>query len=615
MTCAAAAPACRTAAMRCRYDRDAMNAIHNTYWLLAAGSMLMLLGIGSSLVARRFGAPLLLVFLVVGMLAGVDGPGGIRFDDVGVTYSIGSLALAVILFDGGLRTRREAFRGVFAPTLLLATVGVVVTAALTGLAAHWLLGLPPVPALLLGSVVASTDAAAVFFLLRAGGLQLRTRIGSTLEIESSANDPVAVLLATLLAEYLAAPSGIAPREIVYELALQFGIGAIGGAIGGFAIAAALRKLPLSGGLAALFLVVAALFVFGATGSLHGSAFLAVYIAGVIVGNRNVPGFANLLSVLDAGTWLCQIAMFLVLGLLASPHTLGDALLPALGIAVFLMLVGRPLAVMLCLAPFNYGKREIAFIAWVGLRGAVGIFLASIPLLMRLPNAQLIFNVAFVVVLVSLLVQGWTLGLAARVLDVALPHRDRAVRRVELDLPGSLEREMVGYPIAVGAAILGGRALPGWARLAMVVRNGTILMPDAAGPLAGGDYAYLLAPPGRVYRLDWLFAPPDEAIEAERELFGEFSFDAGVRLADVAGFYELPIRAKDAPLTLAEHFQRRFEHTIEIGDRVRLGPVTLVARELDDEGVRKVGLKLERLGSALVKRPWLAHLLPQRITRR
>jgi len=592
-----------------------MNAIHDIYWLLAAASALVLVGIGSSLVARRFGAPLLLVFLVVGMLAGVDGPGGIHFDDVGTTYRIGSLALAVILFDGGLRTRRESFRGVSAPTLLLATVGVVVTAALTSLAARALLGLGPVQALLLGSVVASTDAAAVFFLLRAGGLQLRSRVGATLEIESSANDPVAVLLTTLLAEFLAAPSGVTAGDIALELALQFGVGALGGAFGGFAIAAAMRRLPLTGGLAALFLVAAALFVFGVTGWLHGSAFLAVYFAGVVVGNRNVPGFANLLSVLDAGTWLCQIVMFLVLGLLATPHTLGPALLPALGLAAFLMLVGRPLAVTLCLAPFRYGKREIAFVAWVGLRGAVGIFLASIPMLMRLPNAQLIFNVAFIVVLASLLVQGWTLGLAARLLDVALPHRDRAVRRVELDLPGSLEREMVGYAVAPGAAILTGAPLPGWAQLAMIVRGGVILMPDASGPLAGGDYAYLLAPPGRVYRLDWLFAPPEEAREAEREMFGEFSFDADVRLADVAEFYALPIRAKDAPLTLAEHFTRRYEHTIEIGDRVRLGPVSLIARELDDDGVRKVGLKLERLGNVLVRRPWLARLLPRRFVAR
>ncbi|MGH8171655.1 MAG: potassium/proton antiporter, partial [Rhodanobacteraceae bacterium] len=436
-----------------------MDAIHHTYWLFGGAAALVLAGIGSSLIARRFGAPLLLVFLVIGMLAGVDGPGGYRFDDYQFTYRLGSLALAVILFDGGLRTRRETFRGVLAPTLLLATLGVVITAALTGVAAHWLLGLAPIEALLLGAVVASTDAAAVFFLLRAGGLQLRSRVGATLEIESSANDPVAVLMTTLLASYLAAPEGTSGMELARELAMQFGIGGLAGAAGGVLIAASLRRMQLSGGLAALFLVAGAIFVFGVVGSLHGSAFLAVYVAGVIVGNRNVPGFTQLLSVLDAGTWLCQIAMFLVLGLLATPHALGAALWPALGIAVFLMLIGRPLAVAICLAPFRYGKREIGFIAWVGLRGAVGIFLASIPMLMRLPHANVIFNVAFIVVLVSLLVQGWTLGLAARLLDVALPHRDREVRRVEVDLPGSLERELVGYLIAQQAAILGQAVLP------------------------------------------------------------------------------------------------------------------------------------------------------------
>jgi len=577
-----------------------MDAIHTTYWLLAGAAALVLAGIGSSLVARRFGAPLLLVFLVLGMLAGVDGPGGIRFDDYELTYRLGSLALAVILFDGGLRTRRETFRGVLAPTLLLATLGVVITAALTGVAAHWLLELDPVQSVLLGAVVASTDAAAVFFLLRAGGLQLRSRVGATLEIESSANDPVAVLLTTLLASYLAVPEDLG-AGLAQELAMQFGIGALAGAAGGVAIAAALRKLPLSGGLAALFLIAGAVFVFGGVGSLHGSAFLAVYVAGVVVGNRNVPGFVQLLSVLDAGTWLCQIAMFLVLGLLATPHAIVRSLWPALGIAAFLMLIGRPLAVAACLAPFRYGKREITFVAWVGLRGAVGIFLASIPMLMQLPQAALIFNVAFVVVLVSLLVQGWTLGLAARVLDVALPHRDRAVRRVEVDLPGSLERELVGYPVASQAAILGNAVLPGWAKLAMVVRGGEILMADAFGGLAPGDYAYLLAPPGRVYRLDWLFAPPDEAREAERELFGEFSFAAKVKLGDIAAFYALPVRARDASLTLGEHFARHYEHTVEIGDRVRLGPVTLVARELDEDRVAKIGLKIEGVRGALARR--------------
>jgi cell volume regulation protein A len=547
---------------------------------------------------------LLLVFLVIGMLAGADGPGGIRFNDYSGTFRLGSLALAIILFDGGLRTRLATVRAVLAPTLLLATVGVLLSAAMTGLAASWILQLELPVAVLVGAVVASTDAAAVLFLLRAGGLQLRERVGATLEIESSANDPAAILLTMLVVEYLLAPEQLSAMGLLHELGMQFGVGSIAGIAGGLAIARGLNRLRLGHALAPLFALSAAVLIFGVAGHFGGSGFLAVYVAGLVVGNRVTVGLTNLLGTLDAATWLCQIAMFLVLGLLASPHMLLESLLPALGVATFLMLVGRPLAVFICLAPLRrFGKREIAFISWIGLRGAVGIFLASIPMLAQLPNAMLVFNVAFVVVITSLLVQGWTLGIAARLLDVALPHREREVRRVEVDLPGSLARELIGYPVAADSRILTVAALPSWAQMTMVVRHGEILTPEAAGGAIAGDYAYLLAPPGRVYRLDWLFAPPEEARVVEREMFGEFSFDADVRLADIAGFYGLPVRARDAPLTLAEHFAHRYEHTIEVGDRVRLGPVTLIARELRDDGVAKVGLKIDQ-GSALIRRAWL-----------
>ncbi|MBX3701883.1 MAG: potassium/proton antiporter [Dokdonella sp.] len=587
-----------------------MTTIEHVYWVFAAAAALVLVGIASSLVARRFSAPLLLVFLVIGMLAGADGPGGIAFDDYSGAYELGSLALAVILFDGGLRTRLETVRRVLAPTLLLATVGVMLSAVLTGMAASWLLHLEPAYGFLVGAVVASTDAAAVLFLLRAGGLQLRERVGATLEIESSANDPAAILLTMMLVEYVTTPAGLSPLALLREFVVQFGIGSIAGVVGGGAIARGLNHLQFGHALAALFALAGAVLVFGITGQLGGSGFLAVYIAGLVVANRVRGGLSNLLGTLDAATWLCQIAMFLVLGLLASPRALLTWLLPALGVAAFLMFVGRPLAVIACLAPLRrYGKREIAFISWIGLRGAVGIFLASIPMLAQLPNAQLVFNVAFVVVLVSLLVQGWTLGLAARLFDVALPHLESTVRRVELDLPGSLERELVGYPVAAQARVLAGAPLPSWSHLTLVVRDGAILAAHEAGALQIGDYAYLLAPPGRVYRLDWLFAPPEQAREAERELFGEFTFDADVQLGEIAEFYALPVRPRDASLTLAEHFARRFEHTIEVGDRVHLGAVTLIARDLDDEGVRKVGLKVDRLGTVLARPRWLQQLLP------
>ncbi|MEO8461375.1 MAG: potassium/proton antiporter [Dokdonella sp.] len=579
-----------------------MHAIDQNYLLLGGAALLVLAGIGSSLIARRFGAPLLLVFLVIGMLAGVDGPGGIQFSDYDFAYRIGSIALVVILFYGGLRTRFATVRSVLAPTFLLSTVCVALTALMAGGAAMWLFDLDFGHGLLVGSVVASTDAAAVLFLLRAGGLQLREKIGATLEIESSANDPTAILLTMLIVEYLSLPNGLAPLAIAREFVMEFGLGAIAGVIGGLAIVQGLRKLPLGNALAALFAAFAAIALFGIAGRIGGSGFLAVYVAGLMVGNRTVPGQVSLLSTLDAMIWLAQIAMFLVLGLLASPSALVDIGWPALFLAIFLMLVARPIAVTACLAPLRrFGKREIAFISWIGLRGAVGIFLASIPMLAHLPGAYLIFNIAFVVVLVSLLVQGWTLGVAARVFDVALPHRERIVRRVELDLPGSLERELVGYPVAADAVVLSGREIPAWAQLTMVVRDGVIMPKDAAGSLQVGDYAYLLAPPGRLRRLDWLFAPPEEAMETERELFGEFTFDADVALADVAGFYGVPIRPRDAALTLREHFDHHYEDTIEVGDRVPLGPITLIARDLTDDGVSQVGLKFEARSNVLARK--------------
>jgi cell volume regulation protein A len=299
--------------------------------------------------------------------------------------------------------------------------------------------------------------------------------------------------------------------------------------------------------------------------------------------------------------------------------MADAIWPALGIAAFLMLVGRPIAVFACTAPFGYSLREIGFISWVGLRGAVGIFLASIPIIMRLESAALIFNVAFVVVVISLTVQGWTLGLAARVFDVALPHREREVRRVELDLPGSLERELVGYPVAADASILGRRTLPAWAQPTMVVRGGAILGPEHAGPLQAGDYVYLLTPPGRRYRLDWLFVAGEEAGAAEREIFGEFSFVADVTLGDIAAFYDLSVEPADAQRTLGEHFQRYYEHTVEIGDKVTLGDFTLIARELDGDAVSRVGLKLEGVRGVIahnpvLRRSRLAAWIARRVTR-
>ena len=282
-----------------------------------------------------------------------------------------------------------------------------------------------------------------------------------------------------------------------------------GYVGGRAIVLVLNRLTLPQGLHAPFTATGAIVVFAVADVLHGSGFLAVYIAGLVVGNAVVRAHNSIVAFLDAATWLAQIAMFVLLGLLAWPGRLPQTILPALAVAATLMLVARPVAVFLCLAPFPFNWREKLFMSWVGLRGAVGIFIASIPLLAGVPNAQLYFDVGFVVVLVSLLVQGWTIAPAARLLKVAFPRSDPLPRRVELDLPGQLEQEIVGYPISANSPYLRRGLLPTWARPTLVVRDERILSPTEAKPVRQGDYVYLLAPPEKAQALDRFFVdmPP------------------------------------------------------------------------------------------------------------
>lgn len=579
-----------------------MDALSAANWILLGGALLVLVGIGSSLLATRFGAPLLLVFLGIGMLLGEDGPGGLAFDDFRLTYILGSLALAIILFDGGLRTQAARMAGALGPAAMLATLGVLLTAGLVALAAIPLLGLEPMQALLLGSIIASTDAAAVFFLLRANGLHLHRRVGSTLEIESGSNDPAAVFLTLMLTALLASDGAGSATQLMVQLLQAVLVGTLTGVLGGRLIALALNRLDLPSGLHPVLTVAGAVSVFGLASVAGGSGFLAVYLAGLVVGNRPVRAYANVLSVQDAATWLAQGMMFLMLGLLVTPSKLLDVLVPALGIAGFLMLVARPLATVICLAPFRFRPREVAFISWVGLRGAVGVFLASVPMLVGLPDAELYFNVAFVVVLASLLVQGWTLTPAAHWLRVALPRRDAPSRRVELDLPGQLDYEMVGYQVAADSAVLRGVRLPSWARPALVVRAQQVWTPEQAGALQAEDYAYFLAPPGSVAKLDWMFAEGSEAAEAERELFGAFTLAGDVPLGALAEFYGLQVPERLSERTAAELFAKRYDGTPQVGDRIGIGEAVLVARELDDEQVSKVGLKFGRGALALIDAP-------------
>jgi cell volume regulation protein A len=570
------------------------------------GAVLVMAGILSSLLALRFGAPLLLVFLVIGIIAGDSGPGHIEFDDVRTTYLVGSVALALILFDGGLRTKFQNIRAVLLPSMVLATIGVLLSALITAPVAKYVLELNWIESLLVGAVVASTDAAAVFLLVHAQGLRLRPRVGATLEAESGTNDPFAIFLTLMLVEFISSGRSSA-AHVLLELLREALLGAIIGVIGGRVIVIALNRVALPQGLHAPFVLTAALVIFGVAQLSHASGFLAVYLAGIIVGNQPTRAHNSVVTFLDAATWLAQIVMFVLLGLLVSPQRLASSLGPAVIVALVLMLLARPAAVLLCLAPFRFNWREKIFIAWTGLRGAVAIFLASIPMLVGLSKAYLYFDVAFVVVIISLLLQGWTLAYAARRLHVALPRADRGPRRVELDLPGQLEQELVGYPVRPKSLYFRRGLIPSWSKPTLVIRNENILSPAEADPIAPGDYIYLLAPPEKAEVLDRFFVDMPPSTAPDPHLLGDFMVSGEHTLGELTEIYGVKVDDGASQLSLADYFDIHLDHAPKVGATLVLDTIVLVVRSLSGDRVNVIGLRLPEEEDEVVPRTWIKSL--------
>jgi cell volume regulation protein A len=380
-------------------------------------------------------------------------------------------------------------------------------------------------------------------------------------------------------------------HVAIELARGGVLGTIVGVIGGKLVVLVLNRLALPQGLHAPFVTTAALVIFGMAQISQASGFLAVYIAGIIIGNRPTRAHNSVVTFLDAATWLAQIVMFVLLGLLASPQRLLSSIGPAVIVALVLMLVARPLAVLVCLMPFRFNWREKVFIAWTGLRGAVAIFLASIPMLVGLSKAYLYFDVAFVVVVTSLLLQGWTLGPAARWLHVALPRVDRAPRRVELDLPGQLEQQLVGYPIRPKSLYFRRGLLPSWSKPTLVIRDQRILSPAEADPVAAGDYLYLLAPPEKAEALDRFFVDMAPSWAPDPHLLGDFVVSGEHTLGELAEIYGVSLGEDRADLTLADYFDIHLDHAPKEGAELVLDPIVLVARSISGGRVSVVGLRL------------------------
>jgi len=510
--------------------------------ILVAGA-LFFSSIVATLISARLGAPLLLIFLVIGMLAGEDGLLGIKFGNPDVALLIGSIALVIILFDGGMRTHPDRVRVVLAPAAVLATLGVVLTCGILGVAASYLFNLTLLEGLLLGAILSSTDAAAVFSIFQSAGLNIKERVASTLEIESGSNDPMAVMLTFTLVGVLAGQS-----ELNWSLSTVFFQQAVVGAAVGYGAGRLFvllcRKLPLSAAFFPLLAVSYALLIYGLTNQFGGSGFLAVYLMGFLIGNARLPQIQQILRMHDGLAWLSQIIMFLMLGLLVTPSKLMEYAVPALILALVMIFIARPIAVFLSLVPFHFPKKDQVFISWVGLRGAVPIILALFPWLAGVPNKDLYFNVAFFVVIVSLLIQGWSIAPVARWLKLEVPPEPGPDHSMPLDSVASNDLlQVLSFKVGKGSPIVDSD----WQQLNMspnvsylgVLRKGEWIKAEQSPSFQLNDMLLVLSKAKDVKAVSDKVSTSAEQTSLDKlDFFGDFVLNGEITLHELDGFYSI-----------------------------------------------------------------------------
>lgn len=562
--------------------------------LLFASAML-LISILLSPLSNRIGMPVLLLFLGVGLLAGQTQMGQVLSADVESTFFVGNLALAIILLDGGMRTRIETFRVGLRPALALSTFGVVITTAVTGLAAWWILELPLLQALLIGAIISSTDAAAVFALLQNHGLRLNQRVSATLEIESGSNDPMAIFLTIILLELITRETPPGAAEAALLLGKQLALGALGGLAGGWMVARLLPRLHLQPAFYPLLVTAAGLSVFAGVYLLDGSGFLAIYLMGILIGNKRQRKLDDILQVHDGLAWLAQLSLFLMLGLLLSPHDKLAFVPEGVALGAVLIVLARPLSVVLTLWPFGFRWREQLFIAWVGLRGAVPIVLALFPLMAGLDNAALFPTIAFIVVIMSLLLQGTTLARVARWLKLELPAEPEAIRRVSLEWSADQNHRIWVFELDgehwTPPRTLQGIKLPDNIVISAVLRDRELLPWTTELKLQAGDRLAVIGSDEAEKPLARLFSSV-ESIPALKEhtFFGAFELNASVELSALAQNFGIVVPPDQSHQTLAGYILACLHTPPVVGDRVPMGAIELVVKAVEGGQVTRVGLK-------------------------
>lgn len=567
---------------------DAVN-----FWILLIGLVLSA-SLVATLISAKFGAPLLLIFLGMGMLAGEDGLLQIQFSNPNAALLIGSIALVIILFDGGMRTHPDRVRVVIAPSAVLATLGVLITCLIIGLAAMWLFNLSLLQGLLLGAILSSTDAAAVFSIFQSAGLNIKERVSATLEVESGSNDPMAVMLTFTLVAVVAGQADLSWNTLLVFLQ-QALVGGLAGWIGGRSMIWLFRKLPLSSAFLPLFAVFMAMGLYGITNVFGGSGFIAVYLAGFLLGNARLPQVPQILRMQDGLAWLSQIIMFVMLGLLVTPSKLLDYALPALMLALVMIFIARPIAVIVSLLPFHFPKRDQIFISWVGLRGAVPIILALIPWISGVENQQLYFNVAFFVVIVSLLIQGWSIAPVARWLKLEVPKEAGPDHIMPLEAIQSNEvLQVMAYHVNKESVVY----QQSWqitdpnVMLLGVVRAGEWKPAADIGVFQNQDTLMVLGYASSAKTLSESLSCQASEVNLDKfDFFGEFVLNAQISLAELGAFYTIDFSDTDPTQSIANYINAKFFRRVVVGDSVQLDQLLLTVRQVDETGqVQQVGIK-------------------------